>query len=91
MVTPHGTVIDRPQPGNRTTRANEFLGQFQSDQVMSPYCYRCPFNKAKPERDDARNYRQCNWECTAHLTSALNDLGDSATAVVMEPRVQGAA
>src|SRR6185503_3701734 len=27
---------------------------FKTDKVMSPYCYRCPFNKAKPERADAR-------------------------------------
>jgi adenosylmethionine-8-amino-7-oxononanoate aminotransferase len=27
---------------------------FKTDKVMSPYCYRCPFNKAKPERRDAR-------------------------------------
>src|SRR2546429_410570 len=27
---------------------------FKSDRVMSPYCYRCPFNRAKPERADAR-------------------------------------
>src|SRR5437868_6783744 len=23
---------------------------FKTDQVMAPYCYRCPFNRAKPER-----------------------------------------
>ena len=23
---------------------------FKTDKVMSPYCYRCPFNRAKPER-----------------------------------------
>jgi hypothetical protein len=34
-----------------------------TDKVMSPYCYRCPFNRAKPERADAREYRKCNWEC----------------------------
>ncbi len=36
---------------------------FKTDKVMSPYCYRCPFNRAKPERNDARKYRKCNWEC----------------------------
>src|SRR5439155_10891414 len=36
---------------------------FKSDRVMSPYCYRCPFNRAKPGRDDARDDRRCNWEC----------------------------
>ena len=23
---------------------------------MAPYCYRCPYNKALPERADARTY-----------------------------------
>ena len=36
---------------------------FKTDRVMSPYCYRCPFNRAKPDRADARDYRKCNWEC----------------------------
>ncbi len=34
---------------------------------MSPYCYRCPFNRAKPERADAREYRKCNWECVGKV------------------------
>jgi adenosylmethionine-8-amino-7-oxononanoate aminotransferase len=36
---------------------------FKTDKVMSPYCYRCPYNRAKPERNDARSYRKCHWEC----------------------------
>src|SRR5664280_951720 len=30
---------------------------FKTDKVMSPYCYRCPFNRAKPDRADAGDYR----------------------------------
>src|SRR5207249_6272196 len=40
---------------------------FKSDRVMSPYCYRCPFNRAKPERADAREDRQCDWECVGKV------------------------
>ncbi len=40
---------------------------FKTDKVMSPYCYRCPFNRAKPERADARDYRKCNWECVGQV------------------------
>jgi len=40
---------------------------------------------------DARNSRQCDWECISELTTALDELGESASAFVMEPRVQGAA
>src|SRR5580765_7757861 len=36
---------------------------FKTDKVSAPYCYRCPYNRAKPERADARDYRKCNWEC----------------------------
>jgi adenosylmethionine-8-amino-7-oxononanoate aminotransferase len=59
---------------------------------MSPACYRCPHNRAKPLRgSDARASRECNWECAGELTSALDALGESASAFVLEPRVQGAA
>jgi len=65
---------------------------FETREVMSPACYRCPFNRAKPVRgSDARETRECDWECSGHLTAALDELGDKAAAVVIEPRVQGAA
>jgi len=65
---------------------------FETREVMSPACYRCPFNRAKPVRgSDARATRECDWECAGQLTAALEELGDKAAAVVIEPRVQGAA
>jgi adenosylmethionine-8-amino-7-oxononanoate aminotransferase len=65
---------------------------FETREVMSPACYRCPHNRAEPVRGtDARASRQCQWECVSELTSALDGLGDTACAFVMEPRVQGAA
>jgi adenosylmethionine-8-amino-7-oxononanoate aminotransferase len=65
---------------------------FETREVMSPACYRCPHNRAKPLRGgDARSSRKCNWECIDELTTALDDLGAEASAFVMEPRVQGAA
>jgi adenosylmethionine-8-amino-7-oxononanoate transaminase len=52
----------------------------------------CPYNRAEPVRgSDARLSRKCNWECADQLTFALDELGDSAAALVLEPRVQGAA
>ena len=44
---------------------------FKTDKVMSPYCYRCPFNRAKPERADAREYRKCNWECVGKVEQEI--------------------
>ncbi|MFM8471731.1 MAG: aspartate aminotransferase family protein [Limisphaerales bacterium] len=67
---------------------------FKTDQVMSPYCYRCPFNKAKPERADAREYRKCNWECVSKVEAkcaATRKRGNGYAAFVFEPLMQGAA
>ena len=65
---------------------------FKSDKVMSPYCYRCPFNRAKPERADARDYRKCNWECVGKVEQkfAANRKTPFA-AFSFEPLMQGAA
>jgi adenosylmethionine---8-amino-7-oxononanoate aminotransferase len=67
---------------------------FKSDSAMAPFCYRCPFNRAKPERADARLYRQCNWECTDVLEqkfAAQKKKGNPYAAFVFEPLMQGAA
>lgn len=67
---------------------------FKTDQVMSPYCYRCPFNRAQPERADAREYRQCNWECVGKVEAkcaAARKRGNDYAAFVFEPLMQGAA
>jgi adenosylmethionine-8-amino-7-oxononanoate aminotransferase len=67
---------------------------FKSDAVMAPYCYRCPFNRAKPERADAREYRKCQWECVGKVEQkfrARKKRGDPYAAFVFEPLMQGAA
>ncbi len=67
---------------------------FKTDQVMSPYCYRCPFNRAKPERVDARWYRKCNWECVGKVEQKFalqKKRGEPYAAFVFEPLMQGAA
>ena len=61
---------------------------------MAPYCYRCPFNRAKPEREDARAYRKCSWECVGKVEQALTKQkkrGEPYAAFVFEPLMQGAA
>ena len=61
---------------------------------MSPYCYRCPFNRARPERADAREYRKCNWECVGLVEkkfAAQRRKGNPYAAFVFEPLIQGAA
>ena len=67
---------------------------FKTDRVMSPYCYRCPFNRAKPERADAREYRKCNLECLGVVEEQFarqQRKGNPYAAFVVEPLIQGAA
>jgi adenosylmethionine---8-amino-7-oxononanoate aminotransferase len=67
---------------------------FKTDKVASPYCYRCPFNRARPERADAREYRRCNWECVGQVEAkfeAAKKRKNPYAAFVVEPLVQGAA
>ena len=67
---------------------------FESDKTPAPYCYRCPHNRAKPERADARTYRKCNWECIGTLEQkfiAQKKKKNPYAAFVFEPLMQGAA
>ncbi len=67
---------------------------FKTDRVMAPYCYRCPFNRAQPERADARDYRRCNHECidlVEQKFTARRRRGNPYAALVVEPLIQGAA
>jgi adenosylmethionine-8-amino-7-oxononanoate aminotransferase len=64
---------------------------FPARRVMTPFCYRCRFNRAKPEKADARSYRQCNFECATQAEEEIAKTGKNLAAWVLEPRVQGAA
>ena len=68
--------------------------RFPVDRVMAPYCYRCPYNQAKPTRTDARDSRHCHWECIDQIEQKLKKATQQKkpyTAFVLEPLVQGAA
>lgn len=69
---------------------------FSSTEAMLPGCYRCPHNRARPEKADARSYRKCNWECIGELEQSLSgrdahEKSSPPAALVLEPRVQGPA
>ncbi len=67
---------------------------FECDTVMSPYCYRCPFNKAKPDKADARSYRKCHWECIETIERVFarqRRNGKPYALFTLEPLMQGAA
>jgi adenosylmethionine-8-amino-7-oxononanoate aminotransferase len=91
----HGDTIGAVSLGHIDLFHRAYGGMlFKTDQVMSPFCYRCPFNRAKPDRADAREYRKCNWECAGLVErrfSARKRKGHPYAAFVFEPLMQGAA
>ncbi len=90
MRSYHGDTIGAASLGQIDLFRRPYNGLlFKADKVISPYCYRCPFNKAKPERRDARLGRKCKWECVSKLEKKLKS--HKYAALVVEPRVQGAA
>ena len=91
----HGDTVGAVALGHIDLFHRAYTGLlFKTDKVMSPFCYRCPFNRAKPERADAREYRKCKWECVSKVEqkfSARKTQGNSYAAFVFEPAMQGAA
>ncbi len=91
----HGDTIGAVSLGHIDLFHKAYGGMlFKSDKVMSPYCYRCPYNQAKPERADAREYRKCHWECVEKVELAFSrqkKKGNPYAGFVYEPLMQGAA
>jgi adenosylmethionine-8-amino-7-oxononanoate aminotransferase len=91
----HGDTIGAVSLGHIDRFHKAYSGLlFKTDCVPGPGCYRCPFNRAKPERADAREYRKCDWECLDQLESkfsAQKRKGNPYAAFVFEPLMQGAA
>lgn len=91
----HGDTVGAVSLGHIDLFHKNFAGlTFKTDAVMPPYCYRCPFNRAQPERADARAYRRCRWECLDQVERAFatqKRRGNPYAAMAVEPRIQGAA
>jgi adenosylmethionine-8-amino-7-oxononanoate aminotransferase len=91
----HGDTVGAVSAGHIDLFHKAYSGLlFKTDKVMSPYCYRCPFNRAKPERADAREYRKCDWECVSLVEkkfSAQKKRSNPYAAFVFEPLMQGSA
>jgi adenosylmethionine-8-amino-7-oxononanoate transaminase len=91
----HGDTVGAVSLGHIDLFHRSYSGLlFKSGKVMSPYCYRCPFNRAKPERSDARDSRKCSWECVGEVErkfAARKKKGEPFAAFVFEPLIQGAA
>ncbi len=90
----HGDTVGAVSLGHIDLFHKAYAGLlFPTDTVMAPYCYRCPFNRAKPERADAREYRKCHGECLKQVEQkfARQQKGHAYAALVVEPLLQGAA
>ena len=91
----HGDTVGAVSLGHVDLFHKAYAGLlFKSDAVMAPYCYRCPFNRAHPERADARDYRKCRWECVGKVEAkfaAATKRRKPYAGFVFEPRMQGAA
>lgn len=91
----HGDTVGAVSLGHIDLFHKAYSGLlFKTDKVMAPYCYRCRYNLARPERADARDYRKCNWECLGVLErkfAAQAKRGNPYAAFVFEPLMQGAA
>ncbi|MEM6885355.1 MAG: aminotransferase class III-fold pyridoxal phosphate-dependent enzyme, partial [Verrucomicrobiota bacterium] len=65
---------------------------FPAIEVSSPASYRSIYNRAQPQKADARTYEENNGECLKELERAFELAGaGKVAALVLEPRVQGAA
>ena len=91
----HGDTVGAVSAGHIDLFHAAYKGMlFPTGKVMSPYCYRCPFNRAKPERGDARDTRKCQWECVGKVEQTIEQARKKDkpfTALVVEPGMQGAA
>ena len=91
----HGDTVGAVSAGHIDLFHKAYSGLlFKTDKVPAPYCYRCPHNKAKPERADAREYRKCKFECLKGVEqkfSAQRKTGNPFAAMIVEPLMQGAA
>ncbi|MEZ0299987.1 MAG: adenosylmethionine--8-amino-7-oxononanoate transaminase [Candidatus Methylacidiphilales bacterium] len=94
----HGDTVGAMSLGHSDTFHHHY-GKllFKSEEIRAPDCYRCPYNKARPERNDNRLERKCSMECARELERAVLEKSDASgdgaevAALIMEPRVQGAA
>ncbi len=88
----HGDTLGAMSVGHSGNFHSVFAPlMFQTEEVAAPVCYRCPYNRAQPQNDDARRYRKCGFECVQTIERAIERHGDRLAAVVLEPKVQGAA
>jgi adenosylmethionine---8-amino-7-oxononanoate aminotransferase len=92
----HGDTVGAVSVGHIDLFHRAYAGLlFKTDRVMAPYCYRCPHNRARPERADARLGRRCQWECVGQMEQLLErqgkKRGEPYAGFVFEPRIQGAA
>jgi adenosylmethionine-8-amino-7-oxononanoate transaminase len=87
----HGDTVGAMSVGHSATFHGVYGDLlFDTREAMAPGCYRCPYNRAVPEKADARTYRQCQWECIDEFRRVVEPMGDTLAGAVLEPLIQGA-
>ena len=91
----HGDTVGAVSAGHIDLFHKAYSGLlFKTDKAPTPYCYRCPFNKANPERADARDYRKCKMECVSKFEQQFirrSRRNGGYAAFIVEPGMQGPA
>lgn len=88
----HGDTVGAMSVGHSQIFHATYRGMlFKVDEIPNPGCYRCHYRKTEPMRSDARSYSSCREEAVAHVKKMLAERPGEYAAIVLEPRVQGAA
>ncbi|MEM9446286.1 MAG: adenosylmethionine--8-amino-7-oxononanoate transaminase [Verrucomicrobiota bacterium] len=88
----HGDTVGAMSLGQSPTFHHSYQNLlFKTEEIRAPYCYRCPYNRSKPEKKDARLTCKCKMECVKLAEQKLTQSTKENAAWVVEPRVQGAA
>lgn len=102
----HGDTVGAVSVGGIDTFHGKYRPLlFKTRFAMSPYCFRCPFNKEKarhrhrlgekinfvPKPGDFREETGCRWECLGSVRKILQERASHIAGAIIEPIVQGAA
>ncbi|MEM6822216.1 MAG: adenosylmethionine--8-amino-7-oxononanoate transaminase [Verrucomicrobiota bacterium] len=88
----HGDTVGAMSMGNSKLFHRHYKSVlFPVSEVKAPSCYRCPHNKAIPQKEESRSCRKCQFECLDSVEKAFAEIQKEAAIFAIEPKVQGAA
>ncbi len=78
----HGDTVGAMSIGGIPLFCNKFSDLFfETYEIETPYCYRCPYNK---------NYPECDFDCLNNLNILLRKKSEEIAALIIEPLVLAA-